>query len=92
MHSYERSHRAYNKARDAKGMLFINVGDGGNREGLYDKWLAPTPVTAVHNGKAWGHGEMQVFNATHAQWTWHANPDAEEIFEDSVWLVKGEDA
>jgi hypothetical protein len=35
---------------------------------------------------------MQVFNSTHAQWTWHANPDAEEVVEDSVGLIKGQDA
>lgn len=73
-------------------MLFINVGDGGNREGLYNKWLADNGITAFHNGLTWGHGEMQVFNSTHAQWTWHANPDAEETVEDSVWLIKGQDA
>ena len=31
VHSTERNHRAYNKARDPTGALFINVGDGGNR-------------------------------------------------------------
>ncbi len=34
---------------------------------------------------------MQVFNSTHSQWTWHANPDAESVFQDSVWLIKGQD-
>ena len=91
VHAYERSHRAYNKARDAKGPMYVTVGDGGNREGLYDHWLPVTPVSAFR-AATYGHGEMQVFNATHSLWTWHTNPDAESKTEDSVWLVKGQDA
>lgn len=29
-------------------------------------------------------------NATHAQWTWHQNPDLEPTIADSFWIVKGQ--
>ena len=91
VHSYERNHRVYNKQRDPKGPLFLNIGDGGNREGLYNNWLPDNGLTAFH-AATYGHGEVQVFNATHAQWTWHANPDSEVLVKDSVWIIKGQDA
>ena len=90
VHAYERSHRAFNKARDPKGPVFINVGDGGNREGLATKWLAQTPVSAYRMA-TYGHGELEVVNATAAHWTWHTNPDAESKTEDELWIVKGQD-
>lgn len=56
MHAYERNHRTYNKARDIKGPAYFNVGDGGNREGLYDNWL-PTPDYSAYHNATYGHGE-----------------------------------
>jgi len=76
VHAYERNHRAYNNARDPKGPVYITIGDGGNREGLATRWLAQTSVSAFREA-TYGHGELEVFNATHMQWTWHTNPDAE---------------
>ena len=90
VHAYERNHRAYNNARDAKGPVYITIGDGGKREGLATKWLTQTPVSAYRMA-TYGHGELSVVNATHAFWGWHTNPDAETKTEDSLWLVKGQD-
>jgi len=91
VHAYERSHRVFNKQRDAKGPMHVTVGDGGNREGLYPNWLPQTPVSAFR-AATYGHGELSIFNETHALWAWHANPDSEAKVEDSVWLIKGQDA
>ena len=52
--------------------MYITIGDGGNREGLATKWLAQTPVSAFRMA-TYGHGELQVVNATAAHWTWHTN-------------------
>ena len=91
VHALERNHRAFNNQRDPKGPLYINCGDGGNREGLATTWLKTPAVSAFHQA-TYGHSEVQVLNSTHALWTWHTNPDAEEKTEDSVWLIKGQDA
>jgi hypothetical protein len=90
VHAYERNHRAYNNNRDSKGPVYITIGDGGNREGLATKWLAQTPVSAFRMA-TYGHGELQVVNATAAHWTWHTNPDAESKTEDELWIIKGQD-
>ena len=55
--------------------MYRTIGDGGNREGLAAKWLAQTPVSAYRMA-TYGHGEIQILNATHAHWSWHTNPDA----------------
>jgi hypothetical protein len=70
--------------------VYITIGDGGNREGLAAKWLAQTPVSAYRMA-TYGHGELEVVNATAAHWTWHTNPDAESKTEDELWLIKGQD-
>ena len=70
--------------------MYITIGDGGNREGLATKWLAQTPVSAYRMA-TYGHGELEVVNATAAHWTWHTNPDAEQQTEDELWFIKGQD-
>ena len=92
VHAYERNHRVHNNARDPKGAVYINVGDGGNREGLYNSWMTPTPDISAFHQATYGHGEIAVFNATHAQFAWRCNPDDESKTEDSVWIIKGQDA
>lgn len=66
----ERSHRAYNNARDVKGPVYITIGDGGNREGLATKWLSQTPISAFRQA-TYGHGEIVIVNSTVALWQWH---------------------
>ena len=91
VHAYERNHRTYNKARDIKAPVQLTLGDAGNREGLYTTWLA-TPTYSAFHQSTYGHGELRIFNSTHAFWDWHCNPDSEVIVRDSVWVIKGEDA
>ncbi len=91
VHAYERNHRTYNYARDPNGPTYITIGDGGNREGLATAWYQPQPVWSNFRDALYGHGQLEVVNATHVHWTWHANPDAEPTIEDDFWLVKGQD-
>ena len=91
MHAYERFVRSYDNARDPKGPIYITIGDGGNREGLATKWLPDTSLVAF-KAATYGHGEVRVINETHLEWTWHANPDQENKVEDTLMLVKGQDA
>ena len=77
--------------RDPKGPVHITIGDGGNREGLATKWLAETPMSAYRMA-TYGHGEITLYNSTHAFWAWHTNPDLEPTVEDPTWIIKGQDS
>lgn len=91
VHSYERIKRIYDNALDASGPYFINIGDGGNREGLAMNWLSPQPEWSAFRQSSYGHGELQIVNSTHAHWSWHQNPDLEPVVADELWIVRGGD-
>ncbi|RXH76270.1 hypothetical protein DVH24_019158 [Malus domestica] len=69
------------------GPLHITIGDGGNREGLASKYLNPKPEILCFREASFGHRQLVVMNATHAQWTWHRNEDSETNASDSIWLT-----
>jgi len=92
VHAYERCHRSYQKKRDPKGPVYVTIGDGGNREGLYTKWANPQPEWSAFRQASYGHGELAVFNETHAHWGWNQNPDLEPKVADEAWIIKGQDS
>ncbi|CAK9134535.1 unnamed protein product [Ilex paraguariensis] len=86
VHAYERFTRVYKGQANNCGPVHITIGDGGNHEGLATKFLDPQPNISVFREASFGHGELEVVNATHAQWTWHRNDDDELVASDTVWL------
>jgi hypothetical protein len=72
---------------DPCGMMHITVGDGGNHEGLASEWLYPQPEWSMMREASFGHGELDVKNATHAYWSWHRNNDNEAVKADDVWIT-----
>lgn len=97
VHAYERNHRTLNNRTvpggPGAGTVYINIGDGGNREGQYDHWLpglggSPSPVWSAVRQPFFGHGKLLVANATHAQWTWHRTVDGEKVVSDQAWIVR----
>ncbi|KAK6942625.1 Iron/zinc purple acid phosphatase-like C-terminal domain [Dillenia turbinata] len=52
--------------------------------GWYDEPQIPISLFREAN---FGHGQLQVLNATHALWTWHRNQDDLAVAADSVWLT-----
>ncbi|KAK4281641.1 hypothetical protein QN277_013109 [Acacia crassicarpa] len=86
VHAYERFTRVYKDKADNCGSVYITIGDGGNREGLASKYIDPKPEISVFREASFGHGILDVVNATHAQWTWHRNDDDEAVVADSVWF------
>jgi hypothetical protein len=92
VHAYERTHPVYREARDdAAGTVYVTIGDGGNREGLYDHWDAAAPEwVAVQNGQHFGRGDLLVVNTTHARWQWW--PNARGDAEDEAWVVNPHNA
>jgi hypothetical protein len=61
-------------------------GDGGNREGLYTKWLAQ-PAWSAFRLAEYGSGALKVLNATHAAWALMRNADpVGKIYDETVFV------
>ncbi|KAI4348981.1 hypothetical protein L6164_009641 [Bauhinia variegata] len=87
VHAYERFTRVYKDKADSCGPVHVTIGDGGNREGLATRYIDPKPEISMFREASFGHGILEVVNATHALWTWHRNDDNEPVATDSVWLT-----
>ncbi|KAK3014489.1 hypothetical protein RJ639_009392 [Escallonia herrerae] len=87
VHAYERSKRVYNGKSDPCGAVHITIGDGGNKEGLAQKYKSPSPEWSVFREASFGHGELKMMNSSHAFWSWHRNDDDEPVRSDQVWIT-----
>ncbi|KAM7498871.1 hypothetical protein LguiA_023285 [Lonicera macranthoides] len=87
VHAYERSKRIYHGKSDPCGAVHITIGDGGNKEGLANKYKSPSPEWSVFREASFGHGELIMENSTHAFWSWHRNDDDELVRSDQVWIT-----
>ena len=88
VHAYERSHPVYQEKITKGATTYINIGDGGNREGPADSYYAAPKWSAFREG-VFGHGELEIFNSTMAEWKWKRNNIQEVKKEaDSVRFVK----
>eukprot|EP00667_Euglena_gracilis_P005549 EG_transcript_5589 len=74
VHSYERTFPMYQGAINPCGPTYLNVGDGGNREGAARPWTTPQASWSAFREASFGAGLLTVYNATHAffQWDRHA--------------------
>ncbi|CAN6325841.1 unnamed protein product [Urochloa humidicola] len=87
VHAYERFTRVYGGNEDPCAPMYVTIGDGGNREGLADKYIDPQPAISAFREASFGHGRLEVVNATHALWTWHRNDDDVAVVADQVWIT-----
>ncbi|PPE01226.1 hypothetical protein GOBAR_DD01720 [Gossypium barbadense] len=87
VHAYERSKRVNKGKSDPCGTVHITIGDGGNREGLAQKYIHPTPEWSMFREASFGHGELKIVNSTHAFWSWHRNDDDEPVRSDQKRLM-----
>ncbi|KAK2387243.1 purple acid phosphatase [Trifolium repens] len=87
VHAYERSKRVYNGKLDPCGAVHITIGDGGNKEGLAQKYIDPQPIWSEFREASFGHGELKIVNSTHAFWSWHRNDDDEPVKSDDIWIT-----
>ncbi|CAA0837854.1 Probable purple acid phosphatase 20 [Striga hermonthica] len=87
VHAYERFVRVYNNKADDCGPVYITIGDGGNREGLANRYMDPQPDISAFREPSFGHGQLLIQNGTHALWTWHRNDDDVEFASDHIWLT-----
>lgn len=88
VHAYERHTRVYKKEPDHHGPVYITIGDGGNREGLATHWIDPQPDISLFRQSAYGHGELNIVNASALHWSWHRGEDSEGTVADEVWIYK----
>ena len=70
VHAYERVRPVYDGCLDACGPVYLNLGDGGNREGAYVPWLEPQPPWSAFRESSFGAGLLRLENSTHAKYTW----------------------
>ncbi|TKV99289.1 hypothetical protein SEVIR_8G033200v4 [Setaria viridis] len=87
VHAYERFARVYGGEEDPCAPVYVTIGDGGNREGLAGKYADPQPAISAFREASFGHGRLEVVNATHALWAWHRNDDDEAVLADQVWIT-----
>ena len=90
VHAYERTHPVLaDGSVDAScGMHHVIVGDGGNREGLYNGWSDPAPAWSASREASYGFATLTVHNRTHALYEWHRGKDAADApAGDSAWVV-----
>lgn len=70
VHSYERTLPVYNGTVDPCGAIYLNIGDGGNYEGVYTDWRAAEDWTAFREA-SFGVAEFSIKNATHTKFAWN---------------------
>ena len=88
VHAYERSLRVYRQRLNDKGPMYVNIGDGGNREGLSNDYLKPTAEWSAFREPSYGMGILNVLNSTHAVWEWHRNQDGVMAVGDSIDVIR----
>ena len=90
VHSYERMFPTFRNVTNIDGPVYINIGDGGNREGIYDTWLPgdhnngdvddSRPSWSANRRGSYGHGILTLHDSKMATWEWYRN-------EDPVWKI-----
>ena len=88
VHAYERSARVYQGQLNDLGPVYINIGDGGNREGLSNEYIRPSPKWSAFREPSYGMGVLSVMNSTHAIWQWHRNQDGNMVVGDEVDVIR----
>ncbi|KAG4971838.1 hypothetical protein JHK85_038259 [Glycine max] len=97
VHAYERSERISNigynitngrcgPSKDQSAPVYINIGDGGNIEGLARNMTNPQPEYSAYREASFGHAILEIKNRTHAHYSWHRNEDEYAVTADSMWF------
>ena len=70
VHAYERSEPVLNGCLDPCGPVYLNLGDGGNYEGMYVPWREPQPAWSAFRESSFGVGSVRFVNGSHAYYSW----------------------
>ncbi|KAA3472439.1 bifunctional purple acid phosphatase 26-like [Gossypium australe] len=66
--------------------IYITVGDGGNQEGLAERFLDPQPEYYAFQEASYGHLTLEIQNRTHAFYHWNRNDDGKKVATDTFVL------
>ncbi|CCI46863.1 unnamed protein product [Albugo candida] len=86
VHAYERSLPVWNEQVQLDGIVYVVVGDGGNREGLASSFLQPAPEWSAFRKALYGYILWNVTNQTHAALEWYAHNGEGAQLEDVFWI------
>ncbi|OVA05869.1 Phosphoesterase domain [Macleaya cordata] len=98
VHAYERSYRISNihynvstgdryPVADKSAPVYLTVGDGGNQEGLAERFRDPQPDYSAFREASYGHSTLELKNRTHAVYHWNRNDDGNKVATDSVLFL-----
>ncbi|CAA3002572.1 bifunctional purple acid phosphatase 26-like [Olea europaea subsp. europaea] len=71
---------------DRSAPIYITVGDGGNQEGLAQRFKDPQPDYSAFREASYGHSTLEIKNRTHAIYHWNRNDDGKRVPTDSLVL------
>ncbi|KAL6554551.1 Bifunctional purple acid phosphatase 26 [Orobanche hederae] len=95
VHAYERSYRISNIFRsngsfhivpDKSAPIYITIGDGGNQEGLANRFRDPQPEFSAFREASYGHSTLEIMNRTHGFYHWNRNDDGKRVPTDAFVL------
>jgi Icc-related predicted phosphoesterase len=84
VHAYERTYPVYKNQTMKYAPTYISIGDGGNLEGLDNKYYSKPDWSAFRNGTQYGHGKLTLLDEKKMIWRWYKNDDKQLIFRDEV--------
>ncbi len=90
VHAYERFKPVFDGCAQECGTVYINLGNGGNREGAYLPWLDPRPLYSAFRQSSFGPALLTVHNATHAFYNWTRVACYDPTAPDAILLDRDE--
>jgi hypothetical protein len=82
VHAYERTYPVYQGQNRPDGIVYVTIGDGGNREGHAMTYHPQPSWSAYRNGTQYGHGELELQSKDKMIWRWYRNVDGNIVDKD----------
>ncbi|RYG60608.1 hypothetical protein EON64_19170 [archaeon] len=86
VHAYERTYPVFRNETRSDGVVYVTIGDGGNREGHANTYYEQPSWSAYRNGTQYGHGELSLWSRDKLTWRWVRNVDGEIFSKDELTL------
>lgn len=86
VHAYERTHPVFRNETRADGVVYVTIGDGGNREGHATTYFEQPSWSAYRNGTQYGHGQLSLWSKDKLTWRWFRNVDGRFASKDELVL------
>jgi acid phosphatase type 7 len=86
VHAYERTYPIFRNETRTDGVVYITIGDAGNREGHANTYYDQPSWSAYRNGTQYGHGQLSLWSKDKLTWRWFRNVDGQVISKDEMTL------